>query len=203
MSLQIGLTGNIGSGKTTVADLLEAHGAAVIQADKLARLATQDSSVLIQIEQQLGPGLVALGKLNRRRTAEKIFQNEPARKLLNSIIHPWVRRVRTLMINELLEGPEPPELIIHDIPLLFETGVEVEFDAVIVVDAPLGLRATRVQASGRLERAEVQIRDSTQMPLKEKVKRADYVVKNCGSYEDLVTKVNRLWQELITLARDK
>ena len=130
MSLQIGLTGNIGSGKTTVADLLEAHGAAVIQADKLARLATQDSSVLIQIEQQLGPGLVALGKLNRRRTADKIFQNEPARKLLNSIIHPWVRRVRTLMINELLEGPEPPELIIHDIPLLFETGVEAESTAV-------------------------------------------------------------------------
>tara|TARA_Y100001960_G_scaffold324057_1_gene403622 strand:+ start:397 stop:1017 length:621 start_codon:yes stop_codon:yes gene_type:complete len=203
VTLQIGLTGNIGSGKTTVADLLEAHGAVVIQADKLARLATQDSSVLTEIEKKLGPGLVALGQLDRKHTAEKIFTNESARELLNSIIHPWVQRKRMLMVNELLASPEPPKLIIHDIPLLFETRLEFELDFVVVVDAPLELRATRVQASGRLKSAEVHLRDASQMPLEEKVKRADYVVKNCGNHKDLVTKVCRLWQELVSLARNK
>jgi dephospho-CoA kinase len=154
------------------------------------------------MEQALGPGLVTAGELDRERTARRIFENERARESLNAIIHPWVRRVRMLMVNELLGGPEPPELIIHEIPLLFETGLEVGLDAVVVVEVPLELRATRVEASGRLDHAAVKVRDAVQMPLSEKVKRADYVVTNLGNREDLAAKVFRLWRELITRARD-
>ena len=92
--LVVGLTGSIGAGKSSVARLLQAHGALVIDADALARQATDDPEVLASIARELGPGLVVYGRLDRQATARRVFDDPAARAALNGIVHPWVGRRR-------------------------------------------------------------------------------------------------------------
>lgn len=200
VTLQIGLTGNIGSGKSTVAGLLEARGAAAIDADRLSQLATEDPEVLACIAEEIGPELVVGGRLDRARTAERVFADEVALRALNGIIHPWVRRARAERVAALQIRPDPPEVVIHDIPLLFETGLEEEFDGVVVVDAPLELRIVRVMARSDLSPDEIRSRDAAQLPLAYKVERADYVVTNDHDLEALASEVDRLWNRLLQRA---
>ena len=199
---QIGLTGNIGSGKSTVAKLLVERGAALIDADALAREATSDSEVLLEIAEKLGEDLVQDGQLNRAKTAERVFGDEAARQTLNGIIHPWVRRESERRVAELLEGESPPKVIVQDIPLLYENGLEQALDAVIVVDAPLELRVERVVKRSGLTNDEVRARDEAQMPLEEKVARADFVIDNSGTEETVERQVVALWSELVALTAD-
>ena len=194
---RIGLTGNIGSGKSTVAKLLVERGAALIDSDALARQATQDPEVLQKIADTLGADLVQNGELDRPKTAERVFGDAQARETLNGIIHPWVRRKSEKRARELEHQPSPPEIILMDIPLLYENGLEKNLDAVIVVDAPLEVRVERVQERSGLSEQEVRARDRSQMPLKEKVKRADYVVDNSGDEKGLELGLERLWTQLI------
>ena len=190
----VGLTGNIGSGKSTVAALLTSKGAALIDADALAKEATQDAEVLTAIEKRLGEDLVVNGRLDRAKTAELVFGNENARHILNSIIHPWVQRKRDERVAELRQTELP--LIVLDIPLLYENGLETGLDAVVVVNAPLGIRVERVASRSGLSETEVRARDQTQMPLEEKVRRADFVVDNSSGPHALASQVDRLWTAL-------
>jgi len=194
---QIGLTGNIGSGKSTVAELLVERGAALIDADALAREATRDPEVLLEIAEKVGDDLVQDGQLNRAKTAERVFGDSAARQTLNGIIHPWVRRESDRRVAEYLEQDSPPEVIVQDIPLLYENGLEQALDAVIVVDAPLELRVERVVKRSGLTSDEVRARDAAQMPLEEKVARADFVVDNSGVREATERQVAELWSELL------
>jgi len=196
MTLQVGLTGNIGSGKSTVARLLVEKGAALVDADALAREAARDPEVLRQIEGALGEGLVKDGALNRAATAARVFNDPEARARLNAVIHPWVRRRREREVRALLAQDPPPKLILHDVPLLYETGLQRDFGAVIVVDAPLDVRVGRVAARSGLSEAEVRARDAAQMPLEEKVRRADFVIENGGDLASLKAQVNDVWQQL-------
>lgn len=196
---RIGLTGNIGSGKSTVARMLCAKGAALIDADALAKEASEAPEVLAAIARDLGPELVQNGRLERDKTAQRIFHDAQARQRLNSIIHPWVRRESAKRVRDLEGRSEPPEVIVLDIPLLFENDLERELDAVIVVDAPLELRAVRVAARSGLAPEEVRARDAAQLPLSEKVLRADFVLDNSGSETDLSAQVDRLWPRLMNL----
>jgi dephospho-CoA kinase len=189
----IGLTGNIGSGKSTVARLLAAKGAAIVDADALARQATDDPEVLAAITQQLGSDLVRGGQLDRTATARRVFADPSARRRLNSIVHPWVRRAMAAQVATLLASPEPPPVIILDIPLLYESGLEPTVDAVIVVNASLERRIERVTASGMLSADEVRARDAAQLPLAEKVARADFVVDNERDLERLAAQLDSLW----------
>lgn len=193
---RIGLTGNIGSGKSTVAQLLVKKGAALIDADTLARAATEDSDVLAEIAEHLGQELVENGKLDRTKTAAKVFADPKARETLNGIIHPWVRRQSAERVRELEHSPTPPPVILLDIPLLYENELDKDLDAVIVVDADLATRSQRVMKRSGLSQGEVQARDAAQMPLDEKVKRADYVLDNGGGLAQLEEQVDRLWQIL-------
>ena len=194
---RIGLTGNIGSGKSTVANLLVERGAALIDSDALARQATQNPEVLQKIADTLGADLVQNGELDRPKTAERVFGDAEARETLNGIIHPWVRRKSEERARELEHQPSPPEIILMDIPLLYESGLEAGLDAVIVVDAPLEVRVKRVQERSGLSEQEVRARDRAQMPLEEKVGRADYVVGNSGDERALGGQLERLWAQLI------
>jgi dephospho-CoA kinase len=189
----IGLTGNIGSGKSTVARLLAAKGAAIVDADALARQATDDPQVLAAIAQQLGSELVRGGQLDRAATARRVFANPEARRRLNSIVHPWVRRAMAAQVATLLASPEPPPVIILDIPLLYESGLEPTVDAVIVVNASLERRIERVTARGLLSADEVRARNAAQLPLAEKVARADFVVDNEGDLARLAAQIDSLW----------
>ena len=194
--LKIGLTGNIGSGKSTVARQLVEYGAALIDSDKLAKAATRDPDVLRQIAAQLGNELVSNGQLDRAKTAQRVFADEVARATLNAIVHPWVRRQSAQEVARLTNLPEPPDVILMDIPLLYENGLESNLDAVIVVNAPLELRVERVMTRSGLSAAEVRSRNAAQLPLEDKVARADYVVDNGSSLERLEAETERVWQAI-------
>lgn len=195
---RIGITGNIGSGKSTVAKMLVEKGAALIDADALAREATHDAEVLEQIQEKLGSDLVTNGKLDRAKTAELVFNNPDARKILNSIIHPLVRQKSEEAMRVLESSPSPPPVILQDIPLLFENGLEKNLDAVIVVYAPLEVRLARVTARSNMSLEDFYARDKSQMPLEEKVKRATYVIDNSGELAALGKQVNKLWKTLVS-----
>ena len=190
------MTGNIGSGKSTVASLLVDKGAALIDSDALAREATRDPEVLRKIADALGEDLIREGELDRPKTAARVFGDEAARGTLNGIIHPWVRRESEARARELERRAAPPEVILMDIPLLYENGLERGLDAVIVVDAPLEVRVERVQARSGLSEEEVRARDAAQMPLTEKVRRADYVVDNSGDEAALGAQLGALWSNI-------
>jgi len=195
-SKRVGLTGNIGSGKSTVAWLFVRRGAALIDADLLARQATEDPTVLAEIARVLGPELVGEKGLDRQRTAELVFRDPKALDSLNGIIHPWVRRRSAERVAALRRRPHPPEVILQDIPLLYENHLDRGLDAVIVVEAPLELRIERVVARSGLSEAEVRARDASQMPLADKVERADYVIHNGGTPAELEAQVEAVWKTL-------
>jgi len=197
VSLHVGLTGSIGSGKSSVAKRLRELGAAVLDADALAREATDDAEVLDAIARALGRELVVDGALDRAATARRVFADADARKQLSAIVHPWVRRAMASRRRALEQAEPPPAVIVEDIPLLYENGLEEGFDAVVVVDAPLELRVRRVAARSGLEPDEVRARDAAQMPLADKVARADYVVDNAGTAAELETRVDALWRTLL------
>lgn len=192
---QLGLTGSIGAGKSTVARMLERRGAALVDADALARAATRDPGVLARVAADLGADLVRDGELDRAATAARVFGDDRARARLNAIVHPWVRAARAARVRELQAG-DPPPLIVHDIPLLFEAGMADEFDAVAVVVAPLEERLRRVAARSGLTEAEVRERDAAQWPQEVKAARARFVLDNGGDETALARQVDAMWREL-------
>jgi dephospho-CoA kinase len=194
---RIGLTGNIGSGKSSVAKLLVEKGAALIDADKIATEVTCDPAVLEQIGTQLGQDLISDGQLDRAKTATLVFNNPEARKILNAIVHPLVRQKSEAQMRVLTLSDSPPPIILQDIPLLYENNLQDQFDAVVVVYAPLATRLARVQERNNMSEEEFYARDKAQLPLEEKVKRADYVVDNSGDLEALQEQVNLLWSKLV------
>ncbi|HEX7004909.1 MAG TPA: dephospho-CoA kinase [Trueperaceae bacterium] len=193
----IGLTGNIGSGKSTVARLLAERGAEVIDADLLAREATHDPEVLERIAAELDPELVRDGGLDRERTARMVFADDDARRKLEALIHPWVRRRGRELQAQFQEREDPPPLIVHDIPLLFENGLESNFEGVLVVVAPAELRAQRVAERSGLPREEFERRDRAQWPLEAKAAKADWVVNNDGDLAALEAQVAGLWRLIV------
>ncbi len=204
--LRVGLTGNIGSGKSSVARLLAERGALVIDADALARQATDDPAVLARIAEELGDELVVAGEDGRRRldraaTAGLVFEDPRALAKLNAIVHPWVARRRAEIEAAALASPQPPRVIVHDIPLLYENDLAAGLDLVVVVFAPLAERIARVGRRSGLGPDEVMRRDRAQLPLEEKATRADWVVDNSGDLAALEREVARLWEELTSSER--
>lgn len=181
-----------------MAQLLAERGAAVIDSDALARQASEDQAVLQLISAEFGEQMVTGGRLDRSAMAELVFSDPEARRRLEGIVHPWVRaRSRTLQ-QRLIESPEPPPVIVHDIPLLFENGLERSFDAVIVVRAPTEDRIARSLASGRLSEADFRARDQAQWPAERKAASADHVLDNSGDLASLKAQVAELWPKIST-----
>ena len=196
--VQVGLTGNIGSGKSSAARLFAERGAVVVDADTLAREATEDAAVLREIVAVFGENVLEDETLNRSALAARVFDNPEARAALNAIIHPWVGREREARAAALAAQVSPPAVVVHDVPLLFEVGLDAEMDKTVVVNAPLELRVARVVARSGLTADEVRSRDAAQLPLAEKVRRADFVIDNSGRLDDLEPQVERVWQALTT-----
>jgi dephospho-CoA kinase len=195
---RVGLTGNIGSGKSTVAGLLARRGAAVIDADALAREATAHPHVLGRIRDEVGPEVVTNGTLDRARLAALVFEDEAARRRLEAIIHPWVRTRGRDLEEDLRNSPDPPSLVVHDVPLLFESGLAETFDLVVVVSAPKEARAARTATRSNLSYEDFSARDRSQWPLERKVAEADYVLDNSGDLASLEEQVDALWSRLLT-----
>ena len=181
--IRLGLTGSIGSGKSTVAEMLRSRGIPVLDADAIARQVSRDPDTLEAVNLEFGPEYVLETDLNRPKVAALVFNDPEARAKLNAIIHPRVRAEMTRLQSNLeIEGAK---LIVQDIPLLFENGYEKLFNATILVDAPLEDRIARVQARDGLTREAISARDAAQMPASEKRLKATYILENDGDLAHL------------------
>jgi dephospho-CoA kinase len=191
--MKIGLTGGLGVGKSTVAALLEKRGAGIIDADQLAREVVQPGTAGLEaVVARFGARVVSPdGRLDRAALAEIVFADSAARADLNAIVHPLVRaRARKLMADA-----PPGTVIVYDVPLLVENRLADDFDAVVVVEAPLELRISRLVERG-LSEAQARARMASQATDAQRRAIANYVLTNDGSSEELAAKVDDLWAEL-------
>lgn len=191
-----GLTGGIGSGKSAVAARLRARGLPVVNADDLARLAVAPGSVgLEQVVDYFGPGvLTASGELDRAELGKIVFSDPEARRMLDSRVHPIVRQLAAERFREIAESGEP--LACYEVPLLFEVGLDRTYHPVLVVTAPLALREQRIAKRDGFDPAQIAARIAAQMPLEEKVRRADYVIDNAGTLAELAEGTDRVLKAL-------
>jgi dephospho-CoA kinase len=192
----IGLTGGIASGKSTFAAALRARGVPVLDADALSRAAVAPGSpALAEIERAFGRDVLAAdGSLDRRRMGALVFGDEAARRRLEAIVHPAVRRAMAEETARL--SARGHDLAFYDTPLLYEVGLEATLDAVVVVWAPPEVQRERLVARDGLAPAEAEARLAAQLPIGEKAARADFVVENAGAPADLGTKADRLLADL-------
>jgi dephospho-CoA kinase len=191
----VGLTGGIGSGKSTTAALLRARGAAVIDADELARRAVEPgSAALTRVADRFGPGvLLDGGGLDRAAMARIVFEDPEARRALEAIVHPEVARLFMEAV-ERYRGTD--RVVVYVVPLLVENHLEAMFDLVIVVTAPEGVRVARVIRDRGLTEDEARARMAAQPTDEERVRVADEILDNAGPPEALASAVDELWTRL-------
>jgi dephospho-CoA kinase len=193
-----GLTGGIGSGKSEVARRLLERGLPVVNADQLARLAVAPCSLgLAQIVAHFGGEvLTASGELDRARLAHRVFSEVEARHALDAIVHPIVRRLSAEHFQAIAERGEP--LACYEVPLLYEVGLERTLTPVVVVNSPLPLIQARLGARDGFTEAQIEARIAAQMPLAQKVSRADYVIENDGTLAQLHERTDAIFDALCT-----
>jgi dephospho-CoA kinase len=196
----VGLTGNIASGKSTVARLLASRGATIIDADELARRAVEPGSPALRaIVARWGDGLLSAdGTLDRAALRRIVFANPAELEALNAIVHPEVRRLRDEQVGAARARGD--RVVVCDIPLLYEQSMEREFARVILVDAPQDLRLERLMRDRGLSRDDAMLMIVAQMPAELKRARADIVVENDGTQEALEERVNGVWRTLDGMA---
>jgi dephospho-CoA kinase len=198
-SLRIGLTGGVASGKSTVAAALREHGAATVDADLAAREVVRPGGpAYADVVAAFGPAVVAPdGTLDRKALAARVFGDEAARRRLNALTHPHIRR---RMADEAarIEAGGGPRVIVFDIPLLLDTtdGADLGLDGIIVVYADEPARLRRLTARDGLSEDEARRRIAAQVPLEEKMARADWVIDNSGTAEATRAQVDNLWRVL-------
>jgi len=194
--LRVGLTGNVASGKSAVAGQWRALGLEVVDADALARRAVAPGTEgLRRVVEAFGRGVLdPLGRLDRPAMAARVFRDAAERSRLEAIVHPEVQRLRAEAERAALERGLP--LIVHEIPLLFETGIQDEFDVIVLVDAPVKVRAARmVRDRGMGPEQAARIIDA-QMPSYEKRRKADIVIDNTADLETLRSRAVEVGREL-------
>jgi dephospho-CoA kinase len=192
--MRVGLTGGIGSGKSEVARLLESLGAYIVDTDKLAREAVAPGSDGLRQVARVWPSVVRDDCLDRAALAQIVFRDPTARERLNAIVHPHVRR----LAEEAERYAKPEQLIVHVVPLLFETGYDQRVEASIVVIAPEELRFDRIIKRDRLNEAQIRARMSSQIDPEQARQRATYVIENDGDFKHLREQVGALYDMLTT-----
>jgi dephospho-CoA kinase len=194
--LHIGLTGNIASGKSTVARLLSERGATIIDADVLARRVVEPGMPAFdEIVKRWGSEIVALdGGLDRDALRRLVFSHHEQLEELNSIVHPEVVAFRNRLVDEARQRGD--RLVVQDIPLLFERGIVDQFDRIVLVDAPRPVRLERLMRERGLTETEAMDMITAQMPAELKRARADYLIENTGTVRELEERVSEVWQSL-------
>jgi len=200
MTLRVGLTGGIGSGKSEVSARLAALGAVVLDADKAARdVVMPGTPGLARVAETFGAGVLqADGSLDRARLAEIVFADDAARGRLNAIVHPLVHeRMRAAEAEAVRAGGVSDDgvVVVHDVPLLAEGGRAGEFDLVIVVDVPAEVQVARLVARGMAE-GQARARMAAQASREQRLAVADIVIDNAGTLSDLDRRVEDVWAEL-------
>ena len=194
----IGLTGGIGSGKTTAAERFAALGALVLDADEVSRsLLDVDGGCYRAVVDAFGTDiLLPDGRIDRKRLGAIVFADGEKRAALNGIVHPAV--IGTLMERARLSGERNPDMLtVLDVPLLFECHMEERLDMTVLVTAPEELRVTRIMERDGCRREQALCRIRAQMPEAEKRRLADAVLDNGGSRESLQKQVDGLYERLM------
>jgi dephospho-CoA kinase len=194
--LHVGLTGNIASGKSAVAERLAARGATVIDADALARaVLAPDTAALARVRARFGMSVFASdGSLDRAALGRLIFSDPSARRDLEAIVHPEVARGRAAALAAARKAGA--RVVVSDVPLLFEAGLEGEFDRIVVVDAPEPVRLARLMRDRGLNEADARSVMAAQADPVAKRARATHLIENAGSLDDLDRQVAALWDAL-------
>lgn len=193
--MRIGLTGGVGSGKSSVASVLRDLGALVIDADVLAReVVAPGTDGLAAIVAHFGPSVLNPdGTLNRAALGAVVFADQTERKALEDIVHPLVRA----RAAELEAGAPPGSVVVQEIPLLVETDQARNFDALIVVDVPVETQISRLIELRGLTESEAGARVSAQATRGERQAVATYVVDNTGTFEDLRQRVTEVFESVV------
>jgi dephospho-CoA kinase len=196
-TLILGLTGNIASGKSTVAKELKNRGAQLVDADLLAREVVQPGSpTLAAIAAEFGQEmLTGEGELNREQLGALIFADEGARLKLNALIHPAIAALARERLQAACCSAAP--LLVYEAPLLYEVGAESHVDKVLFVRIEPQVQLKRLMARNGLTELEARQRMEAQMGQQEKAARADYVIDNSGSLEQTLAQLDQLWRELV------
>lgn len=191
---RIGLTGGVASGKSTVSAMLAELGAVVVDADLLARdVVAPGTTGLAEIVDAFGGEvLTADGGLDRPAMGARVFADEAARRRLEAIVHPRVRA----RAAELEAAAEPDDVVVHDIPLLAETGQGAAFDAVVVVDVPVEAQVQRMLELRGMSREEAESRVAAQADRADRLAVATYVVENTGTLDELRRRVREVFEEI-------
>jgi len=198
----VGLTGGIGSGKSTVAGMFEDEGAHVIDFDYLARLVVEpDKPAWRDIIDYFGPEIMSSDRtLNRSALAEIVFSDNKSRKALEGFTHPRIFKERDTLIKA-IKRRDPFSIVIIDFPLLFELGLNKRFDKVILVYVPRPVQLRRLIKRDGIVGEEVEKRLDAQLPIEEKRSLSDYIIDNEGSLNDTRDQVRKVIHELRELAK--
>ena len=192
--ITIGLTGGIASGKSLVAELFRSFGAQVIDSDSIAREVVEPGTIGWQsVVAEFGQDILSPdGTVDRAKLGSIIFSDRERRTTLNNILHPLI--IHTIQERIVAIGRKHPEaIVIADIPLLIECGMQHEFDAVVVVWTSAELQRKRIMERDGLSAAEAQQRIDAQMPLDEKQAHGTFVVKNDGSTQQTEEQVKQIF----------
>ncbi|MVO98438.1 dephospho-CoA kinase [Paenibacillus lutrae] len=188
--MNIGLTGGIACGKSTVSAMLVRRGAVLIDADQIAREVVEPGSpVLAEVAAHFGQDiLLPDGSLHRKKLGEYVFRSEEARKKLESFLHPSIRR----LMKERMEASErdfPDKLVVVDVPLLYESGLEGMFSHVMVVYVPREVQLKRLMVRDTLTEEQAEARLEAQWPIERKKELADILIDNSGAFEETEKQV--------------
>jgi dephospho-CoA kinase len=195
--LSVGLTGGIATGKSTVVALLRGKGADIIDLDELARVVVEPGRpALDEVRRRFGDAVIASdGTLDRAALGAIVFDDKPARRDLEGILHPAILTEERRRSAEFARK-NPRTIIITDVPLLFELGLETAFDTTILVYAPRAVQAERLMARDGYSAEEARKRLDAQLDIETKRARAGHVIDNSGPRADLSAEVDRVWNKL-------
>jgi dephospho-CoA kinase len=202
--LIVGLTGGVASGKTVISQILREEGAYLIDADQIARdLVRPHTSTWNELRRVFGDGILDEdGSIHRKKLAAKVFSNPEQRNLLNQILHPRIKEEMDRRAKEIAQN-DPAAIVVIDAALLVELGDYREMDRLIVVASTETQQIERLRNRNGMEEEEAQKVIASQMPLEEKLKVADFIIRNEGSLEETKKRVKEVFQELRRIALQK
>ncbi len=188
----IGIVGGIGAGKTSVAAEFRQAGCCVIDSDELAHQALNEPAIIQQLQQWFGDDIIgADGKIDRRKLGAMVFRNPADMQRLNSRVHPRVEHLRRTIMDRVHDDPSVKAVVL-DSPLLLESGLHRQCDAIIFVDAPLAIRQKRVMTGRGWDAAELARRENFQEALDKKKQIADHIISNDGTPTLLTNQVREV-----------
>ena len=201
--LKVGLTGGIASGKSTVSKIFASFGAKVLDADEVAReVLLPGQPAWTRLRQVFGEEFFHPdGTVKRKQLRKLVFADPEKRSQLNAIVHPEVMREINRR-SEILSSSAQNGVLLVDVPLLLEVGVANRFDKVVVVYVSESVQINRLQQRDGISEEEAKQALKVQMALSKKVEQADYLIDNSGTLEETLAQVEKVWDELLELARD-